>query len=133
MSLLEGIHPLLVDWALRVVTIYDCSVVSGVRDLTTQAQYVATGASRTMKSKHLIQTDSYGHAIDLAPYPIDWDRLRSFDVLGGVGIAIAHEMGIPITWGGDWDRDTDVYDQDFNDLGHFQIEVSYIPHNGIVL
>jgi peptidoglycan L-alanyl-D-glutamate endopeptidase CwlK len=88
-----------------------------------------------MKSYHLIQEDGYGHAVDLAPYPIDWDRLRSFDLLAGVGIGVASEMGILkyMTWGGDWNRNMDVYDNDFNDLGHFQIEKSYLPHTGIVL
>jgi peptidoglycan L-alanyl-D-glutamate endopeptidase CwlK len=127
MERLHGVHPLLVDWALRVVSVMDCTVVSGVRSLTTQAQYVAVGASQTMKSRHLVQEDGYGHAIDLAPYPIDWDKLRSFDILAGVGLAVAHDMGIPVTWGGDWNRDMDVYDNEFNDLGHFQIEIPYIP------
>ena len=123
MERLEGVHPLLVDWAFEVVAVMDNSVVCGVRSLTTQRQYVATGASKTMNSKHLIQDDGYGHALDLAPYPIDWDKLRSFDVLAGVGLGIAYKMGITIRWGGDWDRDLDVYDQSFNDVGHFELVV----------
>ena len=127
MSRLEGVHPLLVDWAFSVVRIIDCSVVSGVRSLTTQAEYVAAGASQTMQSYHLIQGDGYGHALDLAPYPIDWDKLRSFDLLAGIGLAVAHQMGLPITWGGDWNKNMDVYDNNFDDIGHFQIETIYVP------
>lgn len=129
MSRLEGVHPLLVDWAMRVVTIFDCSVVSGVRDLTTQAEYVAAGVSRTMNSKHLIQSiDGYGHAVDLAPYPIDWvDPHDRFKILAGVGIAVAHEMSLPITWGGDWDGDMNFADQDFFDYAHWQIDQPYFP------
>jgi len=124
MDRLEGVHPLLVDWAFELVTVMDCTVVSGVRSLTTQRQYVATGASKTMKSKHLEQSDGYGHALDLAPYPIDWDRLRSFDLLAGIGLGLAFKMGIHIRWGGDWSQDMDVYDQSFNDVGHFEIQIS---------
>lgn len=126
MENLDGVHPLLVDWALELVTIMDCSVISGVRDMTTQREYVALGVSKTMNSMHLVQPDGYGHALDLAPYPIRWERTRSFDLLAGVGIGLAYKMGIPIRWGGDWDRDMDVYDQNFNDLGHFEIGQEYI-------
>ena len=119
---LEGVHPLLVDWCFELVTIMDCSVISGVRSLTTQREYVALGVSKTMNSKHLIQSDGYGHAVDLAPYPIDWNKLRSFDLLAGVGLGLAAKMGIKIRWGGDWSQDMDVYDQSFHDTGHFEIQ-----------
>lgn len=125
MANLEDVHPLLVDWCLELVTIMDCTVVSGVRDLTTQREYVARGVSKTMNSMHLIQPDGYGHAVDLAPYPIKWERTRSFDLLAGIGLGLAFKMGIKIRWGGDWDQDTDVYDQRFNDIGHFEIKQAY--------
>jgi len=122
---LEGVHPLLVDWALELVTIMDCSVVSGVRDMTTQRQYVSLGVSKTMNSMHLIQPDGYGHAVDLAPYPIKWERTRSFDLLAGIGLGLAFKMGIKIRWGGDFNQNMDVYDENFNDLGHFEIKQAY--------
>ena len=124
MDNLEGVHPLLVDWALELVTIMDCSVVSGVRTLTEQRELVAQGMSKTMNSKHIVQPNGYGEALDLAPYPIDWNNTRSFDVLAGVGLGLAFKMGIPIRWGGDWDRDMDVTDQSFNDTGHFEMHHS---------
>ena len=125
MERLEGVHPLLVDWALELVVVMDCTVVSGVRDMTTQREYVALGVSKTMNSMHLVQPDGYGHAVDLAPYPIKWERTRSFDLLAGVGLGLAHKMGLLIRWGGDWDQDMDVYDQKFNDIGHFEIKQEY--------
>ena len=30
-------------------------------------------------------------------------------------------MGIDLRWGGDWDRDTEVRDNTFDDLVHFEI------------
>ena len=121
MANLEGVHPLLVDWAFRLVTKFDITVSSGVRDLTTQRQYVASGASKTMNSMHLLQTDGYGHAIDIAPYPINYKRTRNFDIMAGIGLCLSWEMDVPIRWGGDWDRDLDPYDQSFNDTGHFEL------------
>jgi len=126
MERLEGVHPRLVDWAFRVVTAFDCTVIYGVRTEEEQRHMVSIGASKTMKSYHLVQDTGWGHAIDLAPYPIDWNDLRSFWVLGGVGIAIASEMGIPITWGRDWDGDRDWDDQSFDDYVHFQVPRDYM-------
>ena len=123
---LNDVHPLLVDWALQLVTVFDNTVVSGVRDLTTQREYVARGVSKTMNSKHLIQKDGYGHALDLAPYPVDWSDTRRFDLMAGYGLMLAIKMNIPIRWGGDWDRDTQVKDQKFHDLGHYELVIPEI-------
>ena len=48
----------------------DITVVDGLRSELRQAEYVRTGASKTMKSLHLKQDDGFGHAIDVAP----WER-----------------------------------------------------------
>jgi peptidoglycan L-alanyl-D-glutamate endopeptidase CwlK len=131
LSRLENVHPLLVDWAFELVTIMDCTIVSGVRTLTEQRRLVEVGASRTMDSLHIIQADSYGHALDIAPYPIDWKDLKRFYILAGIGIALARKMNIPIHWGGDWDNDMEFDDQTFFDFGHWEIRKSYDP--GIIL
>ena len=136
MSRLEGVHPTLVDWCFRVVTIMDCSVIYGVRDMTQQRHMVAIGASQTMASMHLVQdATGYGHAVDLMPYPMkDWEYLTPFHVLGGVGLAVAHEMGLKdiIRWGGAWRGGTNINKEgEFQDLMHFEIRpgsnVSSLP------
>ena len=68
-------------------------------------------------------------AVDAAPYPINWqDKERLYYFAGYVkGVAdrlraegrISHE----ITFGGDWDDDTDMHDQNLMDLVHFQIKL----------
>jgi len=116
----------MVVWAYQVVEYMDCSVTYGVRTISEQAHMVSIKASQTMNSYHLIQADGYGHALDLAPYPIDWNDLYRFVALYGVGMAIAKDMGLPITWGGDWDRDGILLiDQGFDDLGHYQLPRDY--------
>ena len=47
--------------------------------------------------------------------------VRFYD-FGGYVVGAAYRLGIPLRWGGDWDRDHDVFDdQRFQDLVHFEI------------
>ena len=47
--------------------------------------------------------------------------IRFYD-FGGYVVGAAHRLGVPIRWGGDWDQDHDVFDdQTFQDLVHFEI------------
>ena len=113
---LEGVDKRLQDLAFAVVQFRDCTIAYGVRTEEEQRQIVAVGASKTMDSRHLT-----GHAIDIYPYPINWKHANDFYVFAGIMLDRANVMGIPIRWGGDWDMDWDLYDQNFNDLGHFEI------------
>ena len=59
-------------------------------------------------------------ALDLAPYPLNWrDRERMYYFAGQVK-AEARYIGVGLIWGGDWDDDTEVRDQTFFDLVHFE-------------
>ena len=67
-------------------------------------------------------------AVDAAPYyaekpHIRWDKksLYRWYYFGGRVVEIARHMEIPIRWGGDWDRDTYVLDQNLMDLPHFEL------------
>lgn len=87
----------------------------GVRSVKRQKELVAKGASKTLKSKHLIQNDGYGHAIDLAPYPIDWQDHKRFKDLSKLMKRAAQELGIEIEWGGEiWPG--------FVDMPHWQLK-----------
>ena len=113
---LKGVDHRLQDLAFKVVQTYDCSVLSGLRTEAEQQKLVADGDSWTMNSRHL-----EGYAIDLAPYPIDWkDKVRFYHFAGYV-MATAQSMGIPIRWGGDWNRNLNLHDQKKFDLVHFEI------------
>lgn len=115
---LEGVDYRLQDLAYRVVLDHhDCAVISGKRTEVEQRELVEAGKSKTMNSKHLI-----GKAIDLAPYPIDWEDTKRFYYFAGMVMALAKEMEIPLRWGGDWDSDDDLSDQTFDDLVHFELE-----------
>ena len=117
LSKLEGVDDRLVLLAHRVVEKHhDCTVIYGLRTEEEQRQLVEAGLSKTMQSKHL-----EGKAIDLAPYPIDWDNTKRFYYFAGMVLAAAKEFGFKIRWGGDWDMDNDLDDQKFMDLVHFEL------------
>lgn len=60
-------------------------------------------------------------AVDVAPYPIDWDDLNRFRFLAGYLQGQADARGLKIRWGGDWDGDYMEHDERFRDLPHFEL------------
>lgn len=55
------------------------------------------------------------------------ERARQFvrdqySLMAGLLLAEAQHRNINLRWGGDWDRDFDTLDNDFDDLGHFEID-----------
>ena len=119
-SRLETAHPLLQHLFEQVVEVYDCSVLCGHRDKEDQEQAVREGRSKVHwpDGNH----NAYpSNAVDVAPYPIDWNNTIRFYHFAGFVQGMARHLGIGIRWGGDWDRDYDLNDQSFNDLVHFEI------------
>ena len=115
-SRLKGVDVNLVNVLNQAIKHFDFSVIEGVRTLETQKSYVAKGASKTLKSKHID-----GKAVDIAPYPIDYDDVERFVYLGGFILGVASQLGVKLRWGLDWDRDTYTKDTGFRDIGHFEI------------
>ena len=60
-------------------------------------------------------------AIHVVPYPIDWEDYDRFFYFGGFVKGIAQQMGIGITWGGDWNSNNVFTDQALNDYVHFEL------------
>ena len=51
------------------------------------------------------------------------ERIREeFTYLAGAIIMCGRKHNIKIRWGGDWDRDGDIFDNNFDDLAHYEIE-----------
>lgn len=69
-------------------------------------------------SKHNSQPSK---AVDVSPYPINWNNKEGFYHFAGFVRATAQQMGIKIRWGGDWNGNFDLKDQNFFDLPHFEI------------
>lgn len=117
---LEESNFLLIKLFSEVIKTYDCVVLCGYRN--EQSQELLYRLEKTQKrypqSKHNQQPS---WAVDVAPYPIDWGDRERFYHFGGYVQGVAARLGIPIRWGGDWDGDRDLHDQQLYDLIHFEL------------
>jgi peptidoglycan L-alanyl-D-glutamate endopeptidase CwlK len=108
---LLGVQPDLVRVVKRAIEItpVDFVVLEGLRTKERQAQLVASGASKTLNSRHLT-----GHAVDLGAWvgEVRWDWPLYHKIAAAMQRA-ATELGVDIEWGGDW--------KSFPDGPHFQI------------
>lgn len=109
---LRGVHPDLVRVVERAIqiTLQDFSVHDGLRTEAEQREYVRSGASQTMNSKHRAQSDSYGHAVDLVPYingKLRWEWPAIYPIAAAVWQA-AQELGVSLRWGGPWVNLSDI-------------------------
>ena len=107
---LSGVHVDLVAVVKRAIEIteVDFSVIEGIRNIERQRQLVKEGKSTTLNSRHLT-----GHAVDMVPYPVDWEDLERFESMAVAMKLAAEELEIPIVWGGDW--------KTFYDAPHFEL------------
>ena len=121
-SRLETCHPDIQKICNELIKIMDVTVLEGVRTKEQQEEYVRTGKSKTMNSKHLEQGDGYSHAVDLAPFPIDWNYRERFVYMQGMIRGIALQLGIEVRSGIDWDSDGQVKDHTFFDGPHFELK-----------
>jgi peptidoglycan LD-endopeptidase CwlK len=111
---MKGIHPELrrvINRALQESP-RDFVVIEGLRTEERQRELVASGASKTMNSRHLT-----GHAVDLVL--IGNDGKAAFDwplyhQLAPAVKAAAEKDGVKIVWGGDW--------RTFKDGPHFELD-----------
>lgn len=109
---LRGVHPDLVKIVneLARITTIEFTILEGLRTVERQKQLVASGASTTMKSRHIT-----GHAVDIAPKlngAISWDW-PLYRKLAPIIKQAAKNVNVPIEWGGDWVK--------FKDGPHWQL------------
>jgi peptidoglycan LD-endopeptidase CwlK len=109
---LHGVHPDLVKVVEAAIarSELDFTVLEGLRTPARQKELVAAGASTIMNSRHLT-----GHAVDLGALvngSVRWDWALYHKIAKAMKSAAA-DLGIPITWGGDW--------RSFPDGPHFEL------------
>ena len=116
----------------EVVKHFDCTVTCGLRTTAEQQTLYAQGRTMpgpivtnldgvTKRSRHQINDQGICTAVDVVPYPIDWDGRDRFYHFAGFVKGMAAQMGLDVTWGGDWDSDYVLDDQSFYDFPHFEI------------
>lgn len=103
----------------KVIEKFNCTILEGSRGEVRQNGLFHDGLSRKQypDSKHNVIPSE---GIDAAPWPIDWKDRERFTYFAGYVKGIADSLGIKIRWGGDWDMDTEVDDNTFDDLCHFE-------------
>ena len=114
---LKGVDAKLVNVANELIKLMDVTVIEGLRSQERQNELVAQGKSKTKFGKHVA-----GKALDLAPYPVDWEDRERFHYMGGLVRGIGHSLGVDVRWGGDWDSDGEIKDNSFDDLVHVEIK-----------
>lgn len=125
---LETCHPDLQILFNEVIKYFDISVIYGHRNK--EEQELAFNEHRSQKHfPYSFHNSNPSMAIDVAPYPYDGKDERRFTYLSGHVMLMAkllkeqNKITHDVRWGGDWDNDTEVKDNKFNDLGHFELIV----------
>ena len=116
---LEGLDEDLQELLNEVIKFIDISLIEGYRSIERQIELKKLGKTKTLKSKHLT-----GEAFDFAPYNngIDWNNRDNFVYTAGIIKGIACQMGIPLRFGGDWNQNNDLTDNNFDDLCHMELD-----------
>lgn len=104
----------------EAISVMDFTVLEGHRTEKKQNQLFAEGKSQLEypMSKH---NRSPSLAVDIAPWPIDWEDRERFYMLAGLMFGIAAKHGITLRWGGTWGGPDDKNTSGFFDGPHFEI------------
>ena len=133
---LEGVDPRLVSIAKRAIKItqQDFVIIEGLR--TREQMKINYGKGRTVAelAKHGIEAKyakpkeakvtwlnnpfasnhASGKAIDVVPYPVDWNDIGKFRTIYEAFQKAADELGVKIKWGGHFQKN--------KDYPHFEIK-----------
>lgn len=85
----------------EVIKDFDCKVICGHRGKEEQNKAFADGFSH-VKWPNGRHNKLPSLAADVVPYPVDWEDEKKFMALSEVVKCKASELGINVTWGGDW-------------------------------
>ena len=113
-------HPDLQKVFNEVIKHVDCSVLEGMRNEERQNKLFDEGKTKVRYPSGRHNNDP-SYAVDVTPYPINWEDWERQTLFPGFVIGTARAMGITLRWGGDWDMDFKVMDNRFDDFPHFEI------------
>lgn len=99
---------------------FDLTVLCGHRTEDAQEAAVLAGRSK-VRFPHSKHNALPSKAVDIAPYPVDWEDLKRFEQMGREAVKVGDELGTPIRWGADWDRDGSITDERFLDFPHLEL------------
>lgn len=119
-SRLAGAHPLLRRVMSEAIKHYDFTVLDSQRGRAAQEKAFRAGNSKA----HFGQSAhnwAPAIALDVAPFPIDWNDRQRFIDLSKVILPIARDMKVPLRWGGDWNMNGVLTDEHLSDLPHYEL------------
>lgn len=85
------------------------------------AERKVTWLNNPFASNHRVMPDGFGHAVDLAPWPINWNDGRRFEKLALLMFRAAAIEKVHIRWGRDWDEDGRYEEKGETDGPHFEL------------
>lgn len=119
-SILSTCCPPLILLGHEIIKHIDIKVISGHRGREEQNTAFAKKMSTVQYpfSKH---NKMPSLAFDIVPYPELYSSTDKFYFLAGVVYMCAKKLEIRIRWGGDWNGNLDLKDQNFFDLAHWEV------------
>jgi len=117
---LSTCHTDLQEVFFKIIQVFDNKITKGHRNEVDQNKAYDEGNSQ-LKWPNGNHNATPSNAVDAIPYPIDWNDRERMSYFAGQVIATGREMGIEIRWGGDWNQDTELKDNSFDDLAHFEL------------
>ena len=112
------LHPKLRQLFLEAIKTspIDFTIVETIRTKELQIKYVKEGKSKTLKSRHIPDTNKskLGEAVDIAPIVNGKTDYTKCDTVAKHIKQVAKKLGIAITWGGDF--------KNFSDKPHFELK-----------
>ena len=104
----------------EVINYVDCSILEGHRSKERQNKLYDENRTK-VKYPNGRHNSSPSKAVDVTPYPVDWEDSERQTLFAGFVLGLARNMGIRLRWGGDWDMDFQVMDNRFDDFPHFEV------------
>lgn len=109
---LKTTHPKIQELLVEAIKHMNITVICGERNKKQQGIAFNSGRSSVQYPNSIhnpdnpVNKDGQGvRAVDIAPYPIDWNDIERFCYTMGKIILLAKQLNIPVRWGADWNRD----------------------------
>lgn len=122
-----------IQWLMTTVRdeVADISILRGHRGQEAQDREFAEGNSK-LRWPHGKHNSFPSTAVDFQPYPVPERKEKLWAALAyiaGRAIEIGKRRGLEVRWGGDWDSDGDLTDQNFDDLYHLEVRHAQNPRH----
>ena len=119
---MDSCEPALKSLMNEVIKHVDITVLEGHRTVDRQAELFSQGKSKLDGSPGKMSKHNYSpsRAVDVAPWPIDWQDRERFIACAYYIKATADQLGIKVRLGADWNGDM-RFSESFFDAPHVEL------------